>query len=83
MSDGLAWLRAALKEVVTFVAPGRWLYILETLGLPWDTGDLSSPVRRLNFREMQAELEQMGMAEIECTYRFRDRVIFRGRRSLD
>lgn len=83
MSDGLAWLRAALKDVVTLVAPGGWIYILETLGLPWDTGDLSSPVRRLNFREMQSELEQMGIAEIECTYRFRDRVIFRGRRGLD
>lgn len=83
MSDGLTWLRAAFKDVVTLAVPGGWVYILETLGLPWDTGDLSSPVRRLNFREMQSELEQIGMAEIECTYRFRDRVIFRGRRSLD
>lgn len=81
--DGLAWLRAAFKDVITLVAPSGWLYVLETLGLPWDTGDLSSPVRRLNFREMQSELEQMGLGEIECTYRFRDRVIFRGRRSLD
>jgi SAM-dependent methyltransferase len=78
LSDGLAWLRTALKDALAFAAPGGGLYILETLALPWDTGGLSSPVRRLNFSEMQAELRQAGLSEVECVYRFRDRVVFRG-----
>ena len=80
LSDGLQWLRPALGEVFTMVRPGGWLYDLETTALPWSQGSMSDPVRRLSMPELAAELEAAGFQQVECVYRFRDRVILKGQK---
>jgi len=80
LADGLIWLRQSLTDILNLVEVGGWIYLLETLGAPWDTGALDSPARRLNMTEFRHELTSAGLEEIECMYRFRDRVIFRGRK---
>jgi hypothetical protein len=61
------------------LAPGGSLYALETLGAPWARGPVTGPVRRLQLPELVAQLEEAGFDAIECCYRFRDRVVVRGR----
>ena len=72
--------RLSLLGASKLYEPGGWLYALETLGLPWATGGLDDPVRRLQMLEMIAAFEMAGFVRIECTYRFRDRVILRAHR---
>jgi SAM-dependent methyltransferase len=74
---GLEWLRAALRDAGTVVAPHGWLYAVETLAPPWARGGPADPVRRLTLPELEAELVAAGFRSPECVYRFRDRVILR------
>src|SRR5262249_62097802 len=72
---GLAWLRAALADLVRCVRPGGWLYDLEPLAAPWARGGPTDPVRRLTLPELTDEIACAGFYAVECAYRFRDRVI--------
>jgi SAM-dependent methyltransferase len=78
--DGLAWLRAALADLVRCVRPGGWLYDVETLAAPWARGGPTDPVRRLTLPELTDEIARAGFDAVECAYRFRDRVIVKARR---
>ncbi len=80
LRDGLAWLDAGLRELGGLLRPGGWLYDLETLAAPWERGGPDDPVRRLHFVELAARIEGAGFERVECVYRFRDRVVLRGRR---
>jgi SAM-dependent methyltransferase len=82
LADGLAWIRQGLKEVLHLLKPGGWLYVLETLALPWARGELTAPVRRLTFLEFSTELQSAGFTKVECVYRFRDRVTWRGQKAV-
>lgn len=75
LRNGLAWLDAALSELAAMVAPGGHLLLLETLGPPWARGGLDEPARRLSLPEFGERLAFVGLHNIECTYRFRDRVV--------
>jgi hypothetical protein len=79
LADGLVWLRAALRELLAMLAPGGWLYCLETLAPPWARGGERDPVRRLSIGELWSELAASGADGVECAYRFRDRVVLKGR----
>jgi SAM-dependent methyltransferase len=81
LADGLAWLRAALADLVRCVRHGGWLYDLETLAAPWARGGPADPVRRLTLPELTDEIARAGLDTVECTYRFRDRVIVKARRT--
>jgi SAM-dependent methyltransferase len=78
LADGLAWLRAALTDLLHLLRPGCLLYDVETLAAPWAQGTATDPVRRLHLPELNAELARAGFAAVECVYRFRDRVVLRG-----
>ncbi|MGH2967175.1 MAG: hypothetical protein ACRDMH_17590 [Solirubrobacterales bacterium] len=80
LATGLAWLRAALGDVREMLAPSGWVYDAETLAAPWVRSGPEDPVRRLTMPELLAEFERAGFEAIECTYRFRDRVVIRARR---
>jgi SAM-dependent methyltransferase len=77
LAAGLAWLRAGLGDVASLIAPGGWVYAAETLAAPWARGGLDDPVRRLTQLELLAEFERLGFHHLECTYRFRDRIVIR------
>jgi SAM-dependent methyltransferase len=78
LRDGLEWVRATLAELRAMLKPGGQLYLVETLAAPWHRGGPDDPVRRLTFLELSDEIEGAGLAQIECLYRFRDRVVLRG-----
>jgi hypothetical protein len=78
--DGLAWLRAALADLVRCVRPGGWLYDVETLVAPWARGGPTDPVRRLILLELTDEVARAGLDAVECACRFRDRVILKAHR---
>jgi hypothetical protein len=80
LADGLAWLRAALADLVHCIRPGGWLYDLETLAAPWARGGPTDPVRRLTLLALTDEIARAGLDAVECAYRFRDRVIAKARR---
>jgi SAM-dependent methyltransferase len=80
LADGLHWLRASLGEIYAMLRPGGWLYVLETLAVPWVGGTLDDPARRLTMAELSAEITRADFEALECVYRFRDRVTFRARR---
>jgi SAM-dependent methyltransferase len=80
LEDGLTWLRAALADLLILLRPGGWLYDVETLAAPWAQGGPSEPVRRLHMAEFSAEFGRAGFDGVECVYRFRDRVVLRGRK---
>jgi SAM-dependent methyltransferase len=80
LADGLHWLRASLGEIYAMLRPGGWLYVLETLAVPWVGGTLDDPARRLTMPELSAEITRADFEALECVYRFRDRVTFRARR---
>jgi SAM-dependent methyltransferase len=79
-ADGLAWLRAALADLMRSVRVGGWLYVAETLAAPWARGGPTDPVRRLTLPELTDEVGRAGFDAVECAYRFRDRVIVKARR---
>jgi len=79
LADGLRWLRTSLKDLLAMLAPGGSLYDLETLKAPWARGGMRDPVRRLSLIELAGEIGRAGFADIECVYRFRDRVILKAR----
>ena len=81
LAEGLAWLRAALRDVRALIWEGGRLYDVETLAPPWARGGLADPVRRLGLSELTAEIADAGFDATECVYRFRDRVILKARRS--
>jgi SAM-dependent methyltransferase len=81
LTDGLGWLRRSLCEAYALVTPGGWFYDLETLAVPWEQGGLHDPVRRLHLLELTEECWRAGFTEVECLYRFRDRVVVRGRKA--
>jgi SAM-dependent methyltransferase len=76
--DAMTWLTRAAGELRAMLAPGGWLYALETLGLPWTGGELDEPVRRLDCVELIRLLTEAGFQDVEVVYRFRDRVVVRG-----
>jgi SAM-dependent methyltransferase len=79
LAEGIRWLQASLADIASMLKPDRWVYAIETLAAPWARGSASDPVRRLNMTELADEFEQAGFQAIECLYRFRDRVVLRGR----
>jgi len=79
LREGLVWIRRALGELRDALRPDGWLYALETLELPWHGGGLDDPVRRLTLPELAEQLSQAGFRDVEVVYRFRDRVIVKGR----
>ena len=79
LAAGLVWLRAALGDIAALLAPGGWVYDAETLAPPWVRRGPDDPMRRLTMPELLAEFERAGFEAIECTYRFRDRVVIRAR----
>jgi SAM-dependent methyltransferase len=81
LAEGLAWLRNVLAEVKSMLDQDGWLYDLETLAAPWALGSLDDPVRRLTMRELMVEFDRAGFEDIECAYRFRDRVMIRARKN--
>jgi hypothetical protein len=81
LADGLTWLRAGLADLLSLLCPGGWLYDVETLAAPWSQGSSADPVRRLHMPELTAELGRAGFAAVECVYRFRDRVVLRGKKA--
>jgi len=83
LRDGLAWLDRALAELAAMLTPNGSLFLLETLGAPWDRGGLDGPVRRLQLPELEQRLDAAGLGDVECTYRFRDRVVLRARRKSE
>ncbi|MEZ6186978.1 MAG: methyltransferase domain-containing protein [Planctomycetota bacterium] len=76
LQDGVDWALDALSEVHAMLDPGGWFYVLETLPPPWTAGDGDDPVRRLTFVEFEAALQEAGFVEVQCVYRYRDRVAF-------
>ena len=80
LADGLRWLRRSLRQLAAMLGPGGLLYDLETLKAPWAKGSLKDPVRRLSLPELSAEIIRAGLPDVECVYRFRDRVALRARR---
>jgi len=81
LRDGLAWLDQGLRQTAALIAPGGWLYALETLGAPWARGGLDDRVRRLQLPELVERMAEAGYTAIECVYRFRDRVVVRAQPS--
>jgi SAM-dependent methyltransferase len=81
LADGLRWLRASLEHLRAAMVPGGHLFDLETLKAPWAKGSIKDPVRRLSLSELTAEISRAGFRDVECVYRFRDRVALRARRS--
>lgn len=79
LADGLRWLRASLADIRLMLKPGAWVYAIETLAAPWARGALSDSVRRLTMLELADEFERAGFQSVECVYRFRDRVVLRGK----
>lgn len=79
LRDGLSWLERALSELRAMLAPHGSIFLLETLAAPWSRGGLDARVRRLHLPELEERLEAAGLGEVECTYRFRDRVILRAK----
>ena len=77
--EGLAWVDRALAEAAGLLATGGWVYALETLGNAFAQPTTSGPARRLFLRELEDRLRGVGLGDVECVYRFRDRVIVRGR----
>jgi SAM-dependent methyltransferase len=82
LADGLSWLRDALADTLRLLRGGGWIYANETLAAPWASGSLRDPVRRLRMPELTDELEHAGYENIECVYRFRDRITVRGQKKL-
>ncbi len=81
LAEGRAFVHRALAEAHAMLRPGGWLYDLETVAMPWDVGGEDGPVRRLTLPELTAAVERAGFADVECVYRFRDRVVVRARRA--
>jgi len=79
LHQGLAWLRAALNDLHDLAGPEGWLFDLESLAAPWDRGSEEDPVRRLTMAELTDEFLRAGFQNVECVYRFRDRVILKSR----
>lgn len=77
LGAGLHWLRAALHDLRAMLAPGGWVFDVETLAAPWARGTRDDPVRRLSMSELTDEFAHAGFNEVECVYRFRDRVILK------
>lgn len=81
LNDGLAWVQRTLHEVWNILQHSGWMYLLETLAPPWAQGGANDPVRRLHMQELMHEIENAQFTSIECLYRFRDRVVIRGRKA--
>jgi SAM-dependent methyltransferase len=80
LAEGRAFVARALAETHALLRPGAWLYDLETVAMPWDVESGDGPARRLTLPELTAAIASAGFADVECVYRFRDRVVVRGRR---
>jgi len=79
MRDGFGFLDRTLAELVAMVAPNGYLFFLETLALPWFRGGLDARARRLHLPEFVDRLAAASLVDIECTYRFRDRIVLKAR----
>lgn len=77
LDEGLRWMRRALAQCLGWLAPGKPLFLLETLAPPWAAAEAGDACRRLFLPELSRELETVGFVDIECVYRFRDRVAVR------
>ncbi len=78
LGEGLTWLRASLNDLRAMLRPDGWLFDLETLAAPWARGSSDDPVRRLTMGELTGEYVRAGFRNVECVYRFRDRIILKG-----
>jgi len=80
LTHGIEWLDRALRELRAMLRPGGLLFALDTLQPPWAGGGLEEPVRRLAMGEYTCALADAGFVDVECVYRFRDRVVVQARR---
>lgn len=78
LSDGLTWIRASMEDLRALLRAQGWLFDLETLAVPWARGAGDDPVRRLTMMELTGEFIRAGFRNVECVFRFRDRVILKG-----
>ena len=78
LAEGVAWVDRALAEGAALLRPGGWLYALETLGNVFVLPSTEGPARRLLLLELIERCRTAGLADVECVYRFRDRVVVRG-----
>ncbi len=78
LGEGLSWLRASMKDLRDLLRPQGCLFDVETLAAPWARGSVDDPVRRLTMGELTVEFVRAGFRNVECVYRFRDRVILKG-----
>ena len=81
-AEGLAWVDRALSEAGALLRAGGWLYALETVGNVFVRPTTEGPARRLLLLELLERFAVAGLADVECVYRFRDRVTVRGRAPL-
>ena len=77
-AEGVDWIDRALSEAAGLLHPGGWVYVLETLGNAFVRPATDGPARRLLLPELVDRCTAAGLTEVECVYRFRDRVIVRG-----
>jgi SAM-dependent methyltransferase len=78
-AEGVAWVDRALSEAAALLRSGGWLYALETVGNVFVRPTTDGPARRLLLLELLDRFDAAGLADVECVYRFRDRVTVRGR----
>ena len=83
LAGGLAWLRTSLRQAAGLLHADGCAVFAETLALPWAKGGPSDPCRRLRLLEFEAEIQRAGFRDVECCYRFRDRVVIRATRNED
>jgi len=79
VAEGMAWVRRVLVEARGLLRPGGWLFALETLANAFAQPITEGHARRLFLRELIESFGAAGFEDVECAYRFRDRVVVRGR----
>ena len=79
VADGMAWVGRALVEARALLRSGGWLYALETLVNAFARPTTEGHARRLFLPELIERFGAAGFKDAECVYRFRDRVVVRGR----
>ena len=77
---GIAWVDRALVEAVGLLGQGGWVNAVENLADVLVLPSSGGPARRLLLPEPVERFSAAALLEIECVYRFCDRVILRGRR---
>ncbi len=78
LASALDWLRRSLEQIVSLLRPETALYDLENSAPLWLCVNPDGPSQRFHMSELASELSSQ-LDAVECVYRFRDRVILKGR----